>query len=174
MADASVRPAVPADAADIADVQVRAWRTGYAGLLPDELLSALTVEQAEAVWRRAIEAPPTPRHAVLVASESGRTVGFAALGPADDGDLDFATSAELLALHVDPDRTRQGHGSRLLSASIDRIHNDGGAIAVAWLLDGDVPARSLYEASGWAADGSTRKLDAGLPIRQIRLHTALR
>ena len=62
------------------------------------------------VWASGILNPPTPMHRLLVAVESGQVVGYAALGPSQDPDAD-AGIGELLALEVDPEQQREGHGS---------------------------------------------------------------
>ena len=59
-ADVSARVAWADDAEAIAAVQVRAWRTSYAGLLPAELLDALDAEEMAAGWRRRWTGRPTP------------------------------------------------------------------------------------------------------------------
>jgi hypothetical protein len=39
------------DARNIAEVHVRAWRGAYKGLVPDEILDGLSVEERERSWR---------------------------------------------------------------------------------------------------------------------------
>src|SRR5215469_16386993 len=46
-----VRDARPPDAGAIARIQVARWRTGYAGLVPRNVLSELTSAEAEGHWR---------------------------------------------------------------------------------------------------------------------------
>ena len=100
--------------------------------MPDDVLAELTSAAAEKQWTgrwlEAITTPPTSRHRVHVAvDEPGKTsvTGFAAAGPATDGDLWPATDAELYELHVLPDVTGQGHGGRLLNAVADTFAEDG-------------------------------------------------
>ncbi len=66
MADASVRSARPQEAEAMGRVQLDEWQTAYAGILPAEVLDALTAETLAGQWRAAVEDPPTPRHRVLV------------------------------------------------------------------------------------------------------------
>jgi len=49
-----VRRAVPHDAAPIGGVHVRAWQVAYRGLMPDEVLDGLSVEQREQMWQQAL------------------------------------------------------------------------------------------------------------------------
>ena len=84
MADVSVRPAGPADVAEIARIQVTTWQHGYADIVPPVVLESVTEANATAAWTEAVTNPPTPRHHVLVAQEQQWVVGFVALAPADD------------------------------------------------------------------------------------------
>src|SRR4029079_18218949 len=105
-----VRAAVPADVAAMAALHVRAWRATYAGLLPDEFLAELKVEEREARWRQSVTAPevaPAER-VILVAERAGTVVGFVAAGHAR-GDDEFGLG-EVYAINVDPPAWRQGAG----------------------------------------------------------------
>ncbi|TMR06770.1 GNAT family N-acetyltransferase [Actinomadura soli] len=175
MADVGVRPARRADAAAVADIQVRAWRQGYRDLLPAAVLAEVTGPAALEVWRdkwtEAATAPPSPRHRLLVAVASDLVVGFAAHAPAEDPDLDPAGTAELITLLVDPPHARAGHGSRLLAATADLLREDGFATLTTWTFEDDEVTRTFLGSAGWAPDGTARTLDMGEPVRQIRLHT---
>lgn len=175
MADVGVRPARRADAAAVADIQVRTWRQAYRDLLPAPVLDRVTSRDAQEAWRErwaeAATSPPTPRHRLLVAVASDLVVGFAAHGPAEDDDTDPATTAELITLLVDPLHARTGHGSRLLAATVDLLRDDGFTTLITWTFEGDRVTRAFLGAAGWAPDGTARTLDMGDPVPQIRLHT---
>jgi ribosomal protein S18 acetylase RimI-like enzyme len=171
-ADVSVRPAQAADAAAIAEVQLETWRAGYAEILPAGALAALDDTDAEARWRDAITAPPTPAHAVLVALHAGRLVGFAAVGPGLDEDT-TDDRAEIYELLVGVGFQQAGHGSRLLTASVDHLEVRGYRRLVTWRFPEDEPALRFFRSAGWAEDGSRRRLDMGEPVEQIRLHTEI-
>lgn len=177
MSVVGVRAAYPGDIDTVADIQVRAWREGYAGLLPAGALAELTSPEAAAVWRErwaeAVSAPPSPRHRLLVAVDEGVIVGFAAHAPAGDPDQDAATTGELLTLLVDPARQRAGHGSRLLAATVDHLREDGCTTAVAWVFAADDVLRAFLASAGWAPDGAHSKGDLGEPVHMVRLHTAI-
>jgi GNAT superfamily N-acetyltransferase len=172
-ADASVRLAVAADAAAIARVQADALRVSYEPLFPPEVIAGFDRSAAEADWGAAISAPPSGRHRVFVALAGSDVVGFAAFAPGTDADLDPERDAELLALHVSPDHLRNGHGSRLMAALVDHARDDGFFRLVSWVFAADDPMRLFLRDNGWAADGSTRDLDIGELLHQVRLHTAI-
>ncbi len=154
----------------MARVQLETWKAAYGGLLPAEAL-ALPLEQVAAVWLHAVEAPPSPRHRLLVALEQEELVGFAASEPATDDDLDSARTVELSALLVEPRWGRRGHGSRLLAASVDHWSGDGSLVAVTWAFEADTVMTAFLESTGWGLDGMGRGLDTGpRVVHQRRLH----
>jgi GNAT superfamily N-acetyltransferase len=175
MAEVSVRPARAEDIPEIARIQIETWRHGYANLLPQVVLDALSVETATSAWTAAIEHPPTDRHRVLVAMEQQWHVGFAATAPAEDlepTDTDPDTTIAISPLLVEPRWGRRGHGSRLLAACIDLARADGQTRAVVWIPEGDTTSREFFLSAGWAPDGLARVLDTGAgELREIRLHT---
>lgn len=176
-ADVSVRVAWADDAPAIAAVQVRAWRTSYAELLPAEVLATLDPEQISAGWHRALSLPPDARNRVLVALERNLITGFCVTGPAADPDADPVSTGELADLTVDPHQRAKGHGSRLLQAGVDTLVADRFVLALTWLPSTDDAQRRFFTEAGWAPDGAHRTLDllgdGSTTVRQVRLHTAI-
>ena len=177
MADVSVRPAVAGDVAEVARIQVDTWRFTYSGILPDEALAGLTVQAAEAAWNPAVLSPPSLRHHVLIALEGQSTVGFTALGPAEDlqpEDPEPAATVAVGPLIVEPRWRRRGHGSRLMAAAIDHARGDGMTRAVAWVPESDTGTREFLVGAGWSPDGLVRALDTGAgELREQRLVVSL-
>jgi GNAT superfamily N-acetyltransferase len=185
MALGFVRPARPAEAGEIARIQLATWRVAYRRMLPRRVLDQLDEGFLARRWSAAIETPPSPRHRVLIAmeqSEQGDTlVGFAASGPADEHALapqepplpdGVVAVTDML---VEPRWGRRGHGSRLLSASVDLWRADGFHTAVAWAYEQDKVTQAFLGSAGWEPDGAARALDVDdLLINQLRLHADLR
>jgi GNAT superfamily N-acetyltransferase len=175
--DAGVRPARPDDAEAIGAVHARAWQVSYAELLPDRADAALAPESLAASWREAVVDPPSREHRVLVATAGPQVVGFAALSPAGDADTDPTADAELVVLLIDPERTHQGHGSRLLNASADTLRDRGFQRVIAWVPEPDGDRKRFLQDAGFAADGGSRLLDAAgdgtTTVREVRLSASL-
>jgi GNAT superfamily N-acetyltransferase len=166
--DAGVRPARPQDAPELGAVHARAWQAAYGDLLPDRHASALAPEALAQSWLEAIAAPPSADHLVLAATAGTDVVGFAAIGPAADVDAEQGQDAELVTLVVDPDRTGQGHGSRLLNASADTLRDKGFRTLRAWVPEPDEQRQRLLAGAGFAVDGAVRVLDAGDGAATVR------
>jgi GNAT superfamily N-acetyltransferase len=172
-ADGSVRIATTEDAAAIAAIQGDALRLNYSALLPEAAIAEFDLAAATNGWTTAISSPPSPRHRVFVAIDLAGVVGFAASAPATDADLNPERDAEMPALHVAPGQTRLGHGSRLMAAIVDHAHDDGVNQLVMWVFAADDPMRMFLRDNGWEPDGSTRDLDVGELLHQVRMHTGI-
>ena len=165
-----VRPARPADAEALADVHVRSWRAGYAGLVPDEVLAGLDVQKRARLWgTRLVE--PEPR--ILVADTGTAVVGFVSHGPARDEDLQAQAGRwwEVYALYVAPEWWGNGVGGRLWRAAAEAAP-PGACCRCVWVLAGNARGRAAYGAWGLAPDGATTTWESGsggLPeVRYVR------
>lgn len=157
-ADVSVRPAVVEDEAAVARVQLRAWRADHAQVLGAAVLEQVDVLAVRRQWEQAIAQPPSPAHHVLVACDGPRVIGFAASAPTGDG-------VEVLALEVDPDHRRSGHGSRLLAACVDTARAEGLAHLQTWVLTGSEIRERFLAGAGLGPDGVTRELGVAAPAQ---------
>ncbi|MGX7679933.1 N-acetyltransferase family protein [Jatrophihabitans sp. DSM 45814] len=177
MADVSVRPAAPADAGDIARIQIETWRQAYTKVLPEAVLQSLDPVASSSAWQLAIEKPPSLQHHVLLAMEGDARVGFAAFGPDSDAqpnDPDPERTSAIGVLLVEPRWGRRGHGSRLLAAVADLAGGGGTSRLIAWVPAADTASLEFYRGAGWEADGLQRTLDTGAgTVVELRLHAAL-
>jgi GNAT superfamily N-acetyltransferase len=176
MAEATVRPAVPTDAAEIARIQLATWRAAYQDLLPAEVLDALDADEAETTWRHTIEQGPAR---VFIATEGQWHVGFVAAGlsPQDESADASGTPvpdadrvALVSTLLVEPRWGRRGHAGRLLAAAGEAMLGDGLARGISWVAEADKASLGFWARAGWATDGTVRTLDAGgRPLREVRM-----
>lgn len=169
-----LRDAVPGDARAVAVVNVRSWRVAYRGLLPDDLLDGLSVQDRERHWSDALTSPAPIR--IVVATVADAVVGFAATGPPlVPGDRADPTLGDLYALYLDPDVWRRGIGTRLHAAALDRLRSCGFTHAGLWALTTNERALRFYQRRGWTDTGRTR-VDhgpGGTELHERRLRCSL-
>ena len=144
-----VRPAVPQDARAIAAVHVATWRDAYEGLLPDDLLDALDVDQRAEAWRGRLAALSGALF-VFVFELDAKVRGFVSGGPQRDGGV----AGEVYAIYVEPGSQGRGAGRQLLQAAVDCLTAAGFAEARLWVFADNHPARGFYESQGWRPDGT--------------------
>lgn len=150
-----IRTATAQDAAAVEGLRLGTWQVAYRSLVPDPFLDALQVtEQSLTRWAARLDDPEVT---TWVAEQPG-IVGMAVAGPCRDADL--IGRRELYALYVDAGSWRGGVGSALLEAAKP--------VEVLWVLAGNARARAFYERHGFAPDGTSKQLDLGGPIVEVR------
>jgi GNAT superfamily N-acetyltransferase len=152
-----VRAAEASDAAAIARVHVESWRIGYRGLLADELLAQLSVEERARTWRARLaeENPRAGARRVDVAAVGESVLGFVASGPSREQDA-TARNGEIYAIYVHPDHWSMGVGQALIGSAVAHLTAIGASDMLIWVLSGNSSARRFYELAGWAWDGRAR------------------
>src|ERR1700760_3993479 len=155
----TVRRARPEDAPAIAAIHVTAWHETYTGLLPAEMISALTVEVRLAWWARLLSAPAaTPGGAAYLAEVAGAGVGFGTCNAQRADDLAAAGfDGEISGLYVLRAAQGRGVGRALMAAMAAKLRKAGHGAAGAWVLQTNAPACRFYESlGGTVIDGAVR------------------
>src|SRR5205823_3380191 len=139
LARMQIRLATGADAAEVAAIQVRAWRAAYAGLMPQGYLDSLSVPDRTERWRAWIDAPPDGVR-IWLAEEEGRAVGFSSTGPSRDPEAEPG-SGEVYAIYLEPSLVGTGRGRELFAHAVDGLRARGYDRAELWVLPGNDRAR---------------------------------
>jgi len=161
-----VRAAEPADARTIAEIHVASWRAAYRGMIADEYLASMSVEQRTARWSKAIAAPGPAK--VALAHVKDEILGFCSFGPTrDEASPDIA---EIYSLNVRPDRWRQGAGRILCEHASQQAALRQHAAITLWVLKQNENARRFYEHLGYLPDGAekTDTQTTGSPLYDLR------
>jgi GNAT superfamily N-acetyltransferase len=153
----NIRRARPGDAVGIGAVHVAAWRSTYAGILPDDYLANLSILRHAAGYEQSIadrrdghatfvavasgpDAPVDPRRPARNA-EAGVVVGFASGGRARRPGI---ADGEVETLYLLDDYRERGVGRRLMRAMGAHLAAIGCHSALVWVLDAN-PTRWFYQ-----------------------------
>jgi len=152
-----LRPARATDARRIAEIHVRAWQSGYAGLMPVDYLASLSVTQSEERWRKSLEAGT----AVTLCERDGVGAGWISVGASRDSDAGVHV-AELRALNVCPDHWGHGVGRLLCSDALRSLSEASFREITLWVVEGNARAIRCYESLGFALEpGAVQREPAG-------------
>lgn len=168
-----IRRAVPDDGPAVADVQVRSWRAAYPGVVPQDYLDAMDVEQRGTRWSDWIAAAAWPGAGLLLVEDGGAVVAFACFAPAEedgqDGD-DACGPPELEAFYSIPEVWGSGVNQRLMADVHRAVAGAGYTEAVLWVLRDNPRARRFYAAHGWEPDGTVTEEGAlnGVVLPRLR------
>jgi GNAT superfamily N-acetyltransferase len=145
-----VRRAGPEDAAAIAAVHVTAWQEAYGGLLPPEMIDALTVEVRQAWWAQVLSSPqPGADEAAYLAELDATPVGFGLGNAQRAGALAAAGfDGEFRGPYVVRAAQGRGGGRALVAAMAAGLQQAGYRAIGAWVLRTNAPGRRFVESLG--------------------------
>jgi GNAT superfamily N-acetyltransferase len=142
-----IRPAQPADASQIAHVQVESWNTTYRGIVPDSFLAYLTRETQTERWLPHLADPAAH---FFVAESDSSVFGFINGGQLREPlvpEQGIRYDAELYALYLLQSHQRQGAGRALTRALAMSLHAKGFQSMAVWALEVN-PAVEFYKRLG--------------------------
>jgi GNAT superfamily N-acetyltransferase len=157
--EAVVRPAVLADAAELAACHIACWREAYAHLLSAAFLSGLDVDVRRRQWEGWLAAPGAGTH--WVALVGGSVVGFA--GARASRDDPPVREVELWGLYLRAAHHGCGLGQALLDAAV------GDQPCSLWVAEDNPRARAFYARNGFVPDGARMVEPAWEGLAEVRL-----
>lgn len=145
-----IRCAEAADADAIARVQAASWQETYVGLLPASILSAETIEDKAARWKRTLgDRADFGTIAVCIAENDGHPCGFASgCQQRTEALKKEGFAGEISAIYVLQRFQRGGTGTALLRAVASSLLEQGIAAASLWCLKSNCVAKRFYERLG--------------------------
>lgn len=153
-----IRRAGLRDAAAIARIEVETWRTTYAGILSDNVLTGMSVQHQARQWAFEL------RHGTVWLWDDGGVLGFGHGGRQRNSRLAF--EGEVYTLYVLPDAQGMGIGRQLLLAVLAELVDCGMKTAVVWVLR-DNPSRFFYERMGARLALHRRIAVGGQPVEAL-------
>ena len=136
-----IRAATRDDIPGLARVHVQSWLETYGGLVPQEILDAITLESRVLQWQRTFDQP----HGIFVALENDGVVGFASSGAAQDF---LQADGELYTLYLLNSFQHRGLGRALWNAVLEFAQVQGWESMILWVLESNILAQGFYKHSG--------------------------
>jgi GNAT superfamily N-acetyltransferase len=153
----AIRRARLADASGIAAVHVATWRSAYADILPEEVLTGLSITRLSHYYEHSIRLGL----AMHVAASYGRrdeppVLGFCSASRNRGGVESGLGDGEIETLYVLDDYQNRGFGGQLLRSAARHLWQIGCRSVYVWVLR-ENPSRYFYERMGGkcVAQGTT-------------------
>lgn len=138
-----IRRATEEDVIGIAHVHIETWQSTYSGIIPDDYLQSMTIENRSKSWLRTLKTLHTTTF--VAENEAGDIVGFAIGGPVQTRDPYY--QAELYAIYILDDYQRKGIGKRLIQPIAELLEAKKYENIIIWALE-ENSKRSFYESLG--------------------------
>jgi ribosomal protein S18 acetylase RimI-like enzyme len=169
--DFFIRPAGPADAEAIAEVQRVSWQAAYRDLLTPESLARVATAWDSVHWRSTLERVDDPIVNLVLDSRQTGVAGFGVAGPRRrTRDQALATfDAEIYLLYLMPGVQRHGHGAEMMRALARVLQAQGKHSVLVWALTGNRPAIAFYRRLSGAIMAQTRRPFFGETVTETAL-----
>lgn len=151
-----VRNVKKEDLRAVSEIAVRSWQTAYRGIIDDEYLDSLSIEEN---YQKRLK--DYKENGFIVAELDSEVVGFCRytlenLFSKDIPDID----GEICAIYVKPELKRNGIGRELFKYVFNEFKKNGNKKIILWCLKENYPSRAFYEKMGGIlCDESTIKKD---------------
>ena len=148
----SVRNATVADAKEIAQINIAGWKRAYRGLLADELIDSLSIEEG-IPRQQAILSPSSEDYFVF--EEEGKVLWFCVFGSSRLEEFP-QVDCELLAIYVEPSEKGRGIGRQLIQATLEELNKRGKKTMLVQVLAENHPSVAFYKKLGGVEVGRTK------------------
>ncbi len=132
-----IRTAEKEDVWQIAEILVEDWQTAYRGIMDDDFLDSLSVDQ-----RYEIEVKRYDKY--VVAAEGNEILGYAWLESTEEAPAD----CEVIALYVRYSKRNKGTGKLLMRYAFNYFRSIGKKKMIIWCLKENHESRRFYEKVG--------------------------
>jgi ribosomal protein S18 acetylase RimI-like enzyme len=156
----TVRAATRDDIPALARVHVQSWLETYTGLVPQEILDAITLESRVEQWERTFDQP----HGIFVALESDQIVGFASCGAAQDF---LQADGELYTLYLLNSHQHRGLGRALWNAVLEFGQARNWESMVVWVLESNILAQGFYKHHGCKLVDRRMEIVRGIKLPEV-------
>ncbi|MBX7156382.1 MAG: GNAT family N-acetyltransferase [Candidatus Kapaibacterium sp.] len=142
MPNVEIRRAMPGDERGMGFVNVTSWQTTYRGIVDNEFLQQLSIEQRTAHWAKRIQENHSNK-VHLVAVSDNTIIGYCSGGTSREAGFD----GEIYALYILQEWQHQGIGKQLTNQFFIFCTQYQFCSVCVWVLR-DNPSRLFYESIG--------------------------
>ena len=147
-----IRDVKKEDLKAVAEIAVNGWKTAYRGIISDEYLDNLTIdENYKKILRNYTE------NGFVVAVLNKKVVGICRYRKGNAyKDEHPNVECEIVALYVKPEYKNNGIGKKIVNYVINQFKQNGYTQMIIWCLKDNYPSRAFYEKMGGIYCGENR------------------
>lgn len=152
-----IRYADKNDARLLGEIHSASWKVAYKGIVPDEVLSNITVDKRESYFEKALT-EGWEEDAIFF--KGNQAVGLICIGKCRDSDkTDYY--GEIWGIYLLPAYWGQGIGAKLMEWGITELKMRNYKRVTLWVLEDNINARYFYEKKGFKHDGKIKEINIG-------------
>ena len=151
----------PESAKALGIIHSASWKCAYKGIIPDEILDAITPEKREKYFEKALRLGWEKDAIIFV---DGEEAGLISIGVCRDEDKEV-TCGEIRGLYLMPEHWGKGFGKALFTWGIKALDKQNYTSISLWVLEDNIRARRFYEKQGFVVDGTVKEITIGKKIK---------
>ncbi|MBN8233612.1 GNAT family N-acetyltransferase [Halobacillus kuroshimensis] len=136
-----VREARFEDAATIADIHVKSWKSTYKDLIDERDISNTTLEHRITLWETILRKPLNGQIAFVIENDEGQVVGFVSGGK--ERTKNYGYDGEIYAIYLLDEYQGRGYGKILLQTFVRGMGEAGYQSLLVWVLTRN-PSSQFY------------------------------
>lgn len=144
MGKLEIRTLTNNDIIDVAEIKVNGWKTAYKGIIDDEYLNSLNIEEQAKKFKKYIG-----NDNFAVATQDGKIVGFCRFiyDNSFSSNIDYV-DCELTAIYVHPNFKGKGIGTELFQYVLNKFNNQNKSKMILWCLADNINSINFYKHMG--------------------------
>lgn len=147
----------------VADIAIRGWKTAYRGIVDNDYLDNLSVEEN---YQKRIK--DYKENGFIVAGKDNEIIGFCRYRIGNNYKNEYPeVDCELCALYVKPEEKRKGIGKALIEYVKNEFRKNNLNKMIIWCFKNNYPSRAFYEKMGGKLCGETFCVRGGKEYKEV-------
>lgn len=163
--DIYIRNAVESDAHTLGSIYSQSYRVAFKGIIPDNILEDIfsPEKRAEGLMKELEFGNPTN----VILFDRDKPIGLLTYGRSKDDSVDDDT-IEIWRIYLLPSYWGHSLGVELMNWGIYEIQAKGYKKVALWVLEENSRARKFYEKMGFIHDGTSRVINPGKELIDLK------
>jgi len=156
--------ALPEDAYEYAINHIACWQAAYKGIISDEYLDNMSVEQMTESNKQLLGAPGI--YMCYYAACENKMIGRLVI--CESRDEDKPNAGEIAAIYLLDAYWGKGYGMAMMEFTLSELKRRGYNEVFLWVLEANIRGRQFYEKCGFVFDGAKKEVRIDKPLIKMR------
>ena len=161
-----IRMAQQSDCAELAKVHVASWQAGFKGIIDQDYLDKLDVDDRARRWSEVLKGD---RDKVYLHFDFEKLIGFTATCHCRDDDA-LSSWGEISSFYFQEQYWGKGFSPKLMAHALEQLEASGHNVTTIWVLKDNFRAQKFYAKHGFVVDEKEKKVDRGpVVLHEMRM-----
>lgn len=162
----TIHRVLPEHASEYIACHISCWQSAYKGIIPDDYLENMSTEVETRTERLKKNLNEMPECQYYYAAVENKMIGRLIMGKSRDADKPDA--GEIYAIYLLEEYWSKGYGRQMMDYAIDTLRQMGYSEIILWILKENERAKRFYEKFNFVFDGSSKEIEIGKALLEIR------